>query len=261
MRPSACFVHLLLGSEHDRLRRAGLGAGRPLTDGNAVGAERAFIRLVVDLRDARDVEWASLHAIAAADAVLVHEVDDAVRILHDRARRGQAFRQPGSSQCMQPSLRMSHSRLSAPGLTHSVKRISVNISGVRSGGFIVRRRKRRRSAGCGVVPFEACRLAGLAADAFRDVDQLGDRLDAAVPAAARSRQTSGRDRRSSAWAGRARPKRWEAEETSFASLQATGAGDGLDVDQKRLEFRRLDIGVADEGRQRIRAEALLGLRP
>src|SRR5271169_6886741 len=35
--------------------------------------------------------------------------------------------------------------------------------------------------------------------------------------------------------------------------------DGLDVDQERLEFRRLDIGVSDEGGQRVRAEALLCL--
>src|SRR4029077_17866038 len=34
-------------------------------------------------------------------------------------------------------------------------------------------------------------------------------------------------------------------------------GDGLDVDQERLVFRRLDVGVADIGRQRVRAEALL----
>ena len=37
--------------------------------------------------------------------------------------------------------------------------------------------------------------------------------------------------------------------------------DGLDIDQKRLVFRRLDIGVADVGRQRIRAEALLARAP
>ena len=48
---------------------------------------------------------------------------------------GQALRQPGSSQCMQPSLRMSHSRLPVLGLSHSVKRISVNMFGVRSRGF------------------------------------------------------------------------------------------------------------------------------
>jgi hypothetical protein len=48
---------------------------------------------------------------------------------------GQAFRQPGSAQCMQPSLRISHSRLPLSGFSHSVKRISVQVLGVRSCGF------------------------------------------------------------------------------------------------------------------------------
>ena len=47
---------------------------------------------------------------------------------------GQAFRQPGSSQCMQPSLRISHSRLPCS-LSHSVKRISVHTLGARSIGL------------------------------------------------------------------------------------------------------------------------------
>src|SRR5471030_1496376 len=37
------------------------------------------------------------------------------------------------------------------------------------------------------------------------------------------------------------------------------SGDGLDIDQPRLVLRRLRIGVADKGRQRIRPEALAGL--
>ena len=39
---------------------------------------------------------------------------------------------------------------------------------------------------------------------------------------------------------------------------ATGWVDRLDVHQERLVFRRLDIRVADGGRQRVRAEALFG---
>ena len=42
---------------------------------------------------------------------------------------------------------------------------------------------------------------------------------------------------------------------------AIGPGNRLDVDQERLEFRRLGIGVADKGRQRIRPEALPWPRP
>src|SRR6185369_4132662 len=47
---------------------------------------------------------------------------------------GQAFRQPGSAQCMQPSLRISHSR-SPFGFSYSAKRISVHESSLRSDGF------------------------------------------------------------------------------------------------------------------------------
>src|SRR5262249_42188183 len=60
---------------------------RPLADRDPVGAERALVGLVIDLGDARNVERASLHAVTAADAVLVDEVHDTVRILHDRAGR------------------------------------------------------------------------------------------------------------------------------------------------------------------------------
>ena len=87
MRLVGPLLHVVLGAEDDRLGRAGLGAGRALADGDAVGAERALVGLVVDLGDARDVERAALHAVAAADAVLVHEVDDAVGVLHDGAGR------------------------------------------------------------------------------------------------------------------------------------------------------------------------------
>src|SRR5256886_10735464 len=47
---------------------------------------------------------------------------------------GQAFRHPGSAQCMQPSLRISHSR-SPLGFSYSVKRINVQDSLLRSPGL------------------------------------------------------------------------------------------------------------------------------
>src|SRR5690606_9935142 len=47
---------------------------------------------------------------------------------------GQAFRQPGSSQCMQPSLRISHSR-SPAGFSYSAKRMTVQDLSVRSAGL------------------------------------------------------------------------------------------------------------------------------
>src|SRR5215510_14221017 len=47
---------------------------------------------------------------------------------------GQALRQPGSSQCMQPSLRISHSSLFGS-VSTSKKRISVQVLGERSDGL------------------------------------------------------------------------------------------------------------------------------
>ncbi len=47
---------------------------------------------------------------------------------------GHAFRQPGSLQCMQPSLRISHSS-SPPVFSYSVNRISVHVLADRSCGL------------------------------------------------------------------------------------------------------------------------------
>jgi hypothetical protein len=47
---------------------------------------------------------------------------------------GHAFRQPGSSQCMQPSLRINHSRLPFSS-SHSVNRIKVQVLGSKSSGL------------------------------------------------------------------------------------------------------------------------------
>ena len=76
-----------LRAEADGAGRAGLHAGRLEAHADAVGAQRALVGLVVLLADARDVERAAGDAVAAADAVLRDEVDDAVGVLDDRARR------------------------------------------------------------------------------------------------------------------------------------------------------------------------------
>src|SRR5690606_30205713 len=80
--------HVLLGAEDDRFGRAGLRAGRSLADSNPVGAESTLVGTMVGLRDARDVEGAAFHAVAAADTVLVDEVHDTVGVLHDCTGRG-----------------------------------------------------------------------------------------------------------------------------------------------------------------------------
>ena len=80
--------HVLLHPEVEAPGRAGLDAGRlePLAD--AVGAQRALVDLLGQRVELRDGERASRHAVLAADAILLLEVDDAVRVLDERARRG-----------------------------------------------------------------------------------------------------------------------------------------------------------------------------
>src|SRR5262249_36450313 len=79
--------HILLGTEHQGSGRAGLDARRLHAHGDAIGAQRALIGLVVALGNARNVERACRHAVAAADAVFLLEVHDAVGVLHDGAGR------------------------------------------------------------------------------------------------------------------------------------------------------------------------------
>ena len=160
------------------MRRAGLGAGRTLADGDAIGAQRALVGLVVDLGDARDVERASPHAIAAADAVLVHEVDDAVGVLHDRAGRragleaARILAMHAAVLADQP-FEILRLRVDPFGEAHQREHFRRQV------GRIVVDAGIDADLGALVVPFEAGRLAGLAADAFRHVDELGHRRELA----------------------------------------------------------------------------------
>src|SRR5206468_4028960 len=83
--------HVRLRSEQDRPGGTRLDAGRFAPDRDAVRTQGALVRLMIDLADARNVERAAGEAIAAADAVLADEVDDAVGVLNDRARRRARF--------------------------------------------------------------------------------------------------------------------------------------------------------------------------
>ncbi len=162
--------HRLLGAEHDGAGRAGLGAGRRLADGDAVRAEGTLVGLAVLLRDAGDVERASLDAIAAADAVLLDEIDDAVGILHDgtgrrarleAARVGAVHAAILADQELQlaPGLLVFGEPHQRPGLGRQVVRVVINA------GILA-------DAIPDVVPFLARHLARLAANAARHVDEL-----------------------------------------------------------------------------------------
>ena len=172
--PSLCVVdHILLCAEHDRSGGTGLDAGRLQAHCHPVGAEGALVDLAVLLRQAGDVERAAGDAVAAADAVFLVEIHDAVAVLDDGARRragleaarvGAVHAAVLADQPFQAPVGfhfgVAHHR---PGVFGQVHRVVVDA--------VV-------GADCvaGVVPLHARHLAGLAADAFRDVDQLGHLL-------------------------------------------------------------------------------------
>src|SRR5690606_28342663 len=74
-----------LGAENDGAGRTGFDTGRLLPHGHPVGAQVALIGFVVFLGYARDIEGTARYAIAAAYAVFLMKVDDAVVVLDDGA--------------------------------------------------------------------------------------------------------------------------------------------------------------------------------
>ena len=127
--------------------------------------------------------------VLAADAVLLLEVDDAVRVLHDRAV-GRTGAQAAGVRAVH-ALVLAHEphrqpRLAVLGEPDQVPVVPLRgrhrLVGVVEGGHLERQ----------VVPFQARHLARLAADAGGDVDVLGNRL-LALHAAARDRARVSRD--------------------------------------------------------------------
>ena len=181
--------HVGLRAEHDRPGRASLHAGRLAADGDAVGAERAFVGFVVDLADTGNVERTALHAIAAADAVLADEVDDAVGVLHDCAGRGaglEATRILAMHAAVLADQPFEIALVVVPfGEAHQRPGVGVEVE------WVVISALEMADLAAQVVPFHAGGLARLAADASSDVDELGDFL--LVPANRRRREGRGRD--------------------------------------------------------------------
>src|ERR1051326_7403260 len=79
--------HVVLRAEVEAAGRTRFDARRLEPDFDAVDAERALRHLSGFGMELRHVERAPRRAVAAADARLRVHVDDAVRVLHDRARR------------------------------------------------------------------------------------------------------------------------------------------------------------------------------
>src|SRR5207237_1045943 len=89
--PRACLgeaAHVRLGAKFQTAGRAGFDARRFQTLADAVGAERALVDLLRLAVEFWNVERAARYAVLAADAVLLLEIDDAVRVLDDGAVGG-----------------------------------------------------------------------------------------------------------------------------------------------------------------------------
>src|SRR5258708_19568031 len=80
--------HVILGAEVQAARRTGLDAGGLEAFADAIGAQRALEDAIVLRVHLRNVEGASRDAVAAADAIGLLEVYDAIGVLHDGAVRG-----------------------------------------------------------------------------------------------------------------------------------------------------------------------------
>ena len=162
--------HLLARAEADRPRGARLHARRLEAPGHPVDAHRALVDLLGGLIEAGDVEGAARHAVLAPDALGLVEVDDAVLVLHDRpgSRAGQQAAglvavhaavladQPGEIAVVEVDLLEPH-EVPGGGGQVLVALVAAEVEGL---------------VGLEVVPLLAGDLAGLAADAQVDVDQL-----------------------------------------------------------------------------------------
>ena len=81
-------------------------------DRHAIDAHRALVHASGLRAELRDVEGAAGHAVAAADALVLLEIDDAVGVLHDGTGRGTGFRgtQARRSACTGPCASASAAR-------------------------------------------------------------------------------------------------------------------------------------------------------
>src|SRR4029453_5646149 len=201
--------HVRLAAEQDRPGWARLDASGLPSNGDAVRAQGAFVRLTIDRIDAGNVERAPRDAIATANAVLADEVDDAVGVLHDRARRG-ACLQAARVLAMHAAVLADHpfevAFLALPFGEHH-PRPRVGTESVRIVGGAVE----TPDVVTQVVPFHAGGLAGLTTDAAADIDQLGNLL----LMIADRRRREGRGRRADVVLG--------LQLSHRAFLQATGA--------------------------------------
>jgi hypothetical protein len=115
-------LHVVLSNRNAGSPSAGLDTSRLQALAHSVGAQCALDNALGLLVQFRNIEWAARNAVAAANALILLKIHDAVGVLDDRAVCGHAARQPGSVQCMHWFFRISH--ISEPSsFSCSLKRI------------------------------------------------------------------------------------------------------------------------------------------
>src|SRR3546814_32075 len=175
---TGALLELIDLAELDRLGRAYLGAGRLHAALQPVVAERALMRLAVELIHGHDAEGAGRYAIAAAVAdVLLH--DHGVELGAEN-RAGRAGFQTGRGVAVlahvahhQPAaLQRRHSiwPLAVAGHLLDEGHVAPSRGGERAGVVVAHAGQRGRFSGK-LVPFLARHLAGLAADAQRGIGE------------------------------------------------------------------------------------------
>src|SRR4029077_6132367 len=151
--------------------RTCLDARRLQSDFHAIDAERALRHLSGLFAELRNFKWTARGAVAAADALGLIDIDDAIRVLHDRARRRTCLQAAG--------LRAVHALIFA----HQPHQAAFHFAFVEADEVpelrvelrkgLIRSCLLRRDS-LEVVPFLTRRLARLAANARRRIDVLGD---------------------------------------------------------------------------------------
>src|SRR5579864_272848 len=165
-------LHIVLSAKFQAPGRTCFDARRLQSLSNAVRAQRALVYLLRRWIELRNIEWASRDAELAADAILLLEIDDAVRVLH--------YRTIGRTRAQAAGIGAVHALILAhePLYGTVFARMFVELDQVpeiparlrhRLVGVVEHGRSERH-----VVPLDARHLAGLAADADGRIDQFAD---------------------------------------------------------------------------------------
>ena len=164
--------HVVLASEVETAGRTRLDAGGLQSHGHAIDAEGALKHLLRGGIEFGNIEGATTHAISAADAVLLLEIDDAIGVLDNCAIGGAGFEAAGIGAVH--ALIFAHEQRDAAIFAFvfvELDQVPVIPCG-RGHGLVA-------VVECGfgeriTVPLEAGDFAGLAAYAGRGVDEFAD---------------------------------------------------------------------------------------